>query len=299
MRDEAEEARRSAWGDAAKIYADAAEPWTSQTAAALLAVAQPGPRGELLELGCATGAMALAAQNLGALVTAIDIAPGMITAAQSRPGGASIDFRIGDMRALDARAGGYDAVVANFSLIESGAPEAALKEAFRALRPGGRLVWTAWPAPTGGRLFEIVDAALMGADGGVAKPPKTRGVESERAVQMTQAAGFTEAEAMDLRLWGAPTARVTLTAHEALDAAETRSDIRGAALDRLAETLGESDRFWTDAVLIAAQKPREGQALSTDDAPTSAAPSQSAEGGDKAAGPGGLIGRFRRWMGRS
>ena len=70
----------------------------------------------LLDAGCGTGALAIAAAERGAHVTAIDVSQGLIDVAQKRaPGHLSIDWRVGDMRNRDL--GIFDHVVAMDSLI--------------------------------------------------------------------------------------------------------------------------------------------------------------------------------------
>lgn len=70
----------------------------------------------ILDAGCGTGALAVAAAQLGAEVVAIDISRGLVDVARERaPSGLSIDWRVGDM--LDPALGDFDHVVAMDSLI--------------------------------------------------------------------------------------------------------------------------------------------------------------------------------------
>lgn len=70
----------------------------------------------ILDAGCGTGALAVAAAQLGAHVTAIDISGGLVEVARDRaPSGLDIDWRVGDM--LDPALGQFDHVVAMDSLI--------------------------------------------------------------------------------------------------------------------------------------------------------------------------------------
>ena len=71
----------------------------------------------ILDAGCGTGALAVAAAQLGAEVVAIDISRGLVDVARERaPSGLSIDWRVGDM--LDPALGHFDHVVALDSLIQ-------------------------------------------------------------------------------------------------------------------------------------------------------------------------------------
>jgi len=73
----------------------------------------------LLDAGCGTGALALAAAARGADVLAIDLSPTLVTLAGERSastaGAGRVDFRVGDM--LDPALGEFDHVVAMDSLI--------------------------------------------------------------------------------------------------------------------------------------------------------------------------------------
>ncbi len=70
----------------------------------------------LLDAGCGTGALAIAAAERGAEVVAIDVSQGLIdVAARRAPEGLSIDWRVGDMR--DRSLGIFDHVIAMDSLI--------------------------------------------------------------------------------------------------------------------------------------------------------------------------------------
>ncbi|MEE4172805.1 MAG: magnesium protoporphyrin IX methyltransferase [Xanthomonadales bacterium] len=72
----------------------------------------------LLDAGCGTGALAIAAAERGARVTAVDVSPTLLDVAKQRTPdtvAGRIDYRAGDM--LDADRGPFDFVVAMDSLI--------------------------------------------------------------------------------------------------------------------------------------------------------------------------------------
>ncbi len=83
----------------------------------LLSTLPTDMRGQrLLDAGCGTGALAIAAAERGAEVVAIDVSHGLINVARDRaPRNLNIDWRVGDMRCYSL--GGFDHVVAMDSLI--------------------------------------------------------------------------------------------------------------------------------------------------------------------------------------
>lgn len=58
------------------------------------------PSGNILDIGCATGSLALALDKEGYAVTAIDFDPGMIKQAKQKETTGKVDFRVGDMLAI-------------------------------------------------------------------------------------------------------------------------------------------------------------------------------------------------------
>jgi magnesium-protoporphyrin O-methyltransferase len=79
----------------------------------------------LLDAGCGTGALALAAAARGANVTAIDLSPQLVALAAERaaaePCAARVDFRAGDM--LDPALGTFDYIVCMDSVIHYAAAD--------------------------------------------------------------------------------------------------------------------------------------------------------------------------------
>lgn len=104
-------------------------------------------RTRLLDAGCGTGALAVAAAWRGAEVTAIDVASGLVAVAQDRAPGflghGRIDWRVGDM--LDSRLGSFDHAVAMDSLIHYAADDIANALAALATRAHRSIVFTFAP----------------------------------------------------------------------------------------------------------------------------------------------------------
>ena len=101
----------------------------------------------LLDAGCGTGRLAVAAARRGADVVAIDLSPKLVAIAADRAptelGSGSIDFRSGDM--LDPALGGFDYVVSMDSLIHYRAADAVRALGQLAARASSGVLFTFAP----------------------------------------------------------------------------------------------------------------------------------------------------------
>ncbi|WP_214410111.1 class I SAM-dependent methyltransferase [Sphaerisporangium fuscum] len=166
-----------------------------EIAHALLELVAPGEDGEIADVACGTGAVALAVagnRRPGASpILAVDLSEGMVAAGRARAvrlGRAqAIDWRVGPAVPLPVADGSLDLVLCASSLHFLGMR--ALTDWRRALRPGGRVGFTLPVAsqfrPSG------TFAALVATD---LPLPRT----SEDAVALATAAGFTEADAREI-----------------------------------------------------------------------------------------------------
>ena len=106
---------------------------------ALLGLLDPGL--VVGDLGCGTGAMTAALAPFVTRVVAVDASAEMLGAARDRLGGApNVELRAGEVEALPVADGELDAALLVLVLHHLAEPRAALAEAARALRPGGRLI---------------------------------------------------------------------------------------------------------------------------------------------------------------
>src|SRR5581483_1806511 len=127
--------------------------------AAMVEAIGPRPGQRWLDLACGAGNVAELAAGGGATVTGIDISPRLVEVAKERAaaGGFDIDYRLGDVEQLvgigDAA---FDVVSSSVGVIFAPDQERAAREIARVVRPGGRLVLSAWTVEgTVGAFFEI------------------------------------------------------------------------------------------------------------------------------------------------
>jgi ubiquinone/menaquinone biosynthesis C-methylase UbiE len=99
-----------------------------------------------------------AASLRGATVTGLDVSAGLLAVARARLPEA--DLREGDLEALPFADASFDAVVAVNSLFYAADMAAALRELARVVRPGGRVVATAWGPPERCEALAALLAAL-------------------------------------------------------------------------------------------------------------------------------------------
>lgn len=133
--------------------------------AAVLQEIHPGER--LLDVGCGTGTLAVAAARAGAEVVAIDRSPSMLALAREKAsaGGLAIDIREGDVAFLALGEERFDVASATFVLSELSGDLAALavRRMAGVLRPGGRLIIAdeAPPAPPVLRLLSAIQRGVQ------------------------------------------------------------------------------------------------------------------------------------------
>lgn len=184
--------------EAAPGYAADIEPAFLPLAASLVRAASLQPTDRVLDLGSGTGLVARLARAHCAAVTALDFSHRMLQ--QAAQLGASQPVQ-GDMHGLPLRSAAFDVVLAALAF-NSTDPARSMAEAFRVLKPGGRLVMQEWG--TVDSLSVLLEETL--SDYAVEDPPPALAARrearfayhpwdeletSEDIVTMLQDAGFT------------------------------------------------------------------------------------------------------------
>jgi SAM-dependent methyltransferase len=193
---------RAGWERAAEFYGDAFGSLTAQTAPALLEAVDAARGRRLLDVASGPGFIAGAAAGLGCDVVGLDFAPAMIAEARRR--WPAVAFREGDAESLPFDAGSFDAVVMNFGLLHLARPDAALADAHRVLRPGGRYAFTVWAAPERAVAFglalraieEVGNPSVSLPEG----PPFFRFSDAAETTRALESIGFTDVDARELPL---------------------------------------------------------------------------------------------------
>jgi len=158
------------WGLTGKAY-DGISFGLSDTIAHTVQALWPRSGDRILDIGTGTGWAARLAAWRGARVTGVDIAPGMIAAAEALAEGLEPrpEFRVAPAEALPFDDESFDGVMSTYGVIFSDDPRTAVAEMARVLRPGGRLGLATWADDPDGYIARFF--ALIGQWSDAPPPP--------------------------------------------------------------------------------------------------------------------------------
>jgi SAM-dependent methyltransferase len=130
------------WSEHAEDWATVHEHNMTPVYAAVLDLVHAQPGVEILEVGCGGGTALRLAAERGARVAAIEAAEAFVEISRRRIPDA--DIRPGDLQFLPFEDESFDVVMGFNSFQYAADAHAALAEARRVLRPGGRVAITTW-----------------------------------------------------------------------------------------------------------------------------------------------------------
>lgn len=163
------------WNDLSDVYQREIDRRFEPVIENVIGRAAPTAGETLLDLGCGTGAAALAAATLvgsEGSVLGVDLSGDMLRIARRRADGmANVTFREGRAEQIPAEDSSFDVLVSSLCLMYAIDRAAAAAECARVLRPGGRFVAAVWAGP------EICDIVRFQATAGSFAPaPPAEGV---------------------------------------------------------------------------------------------------------------------------
>ncbi len=144
-----------------------------------LAALAPRPGERILDLGCGAGATTariVTAVGPEGAATGLDISPDLLAVARARPGNEAAVFLEGDAQDWRFDEAVFDALFSRFGCMFFADPPAAYANIRRALKPGARVVLTAWrdlganpwaalPAGVGAEVLGPAEPMAPGAPG--------------------------------------------------------------------------------------------------------------------------------------
>ena len=250
--------RRQEWDEAGKRYdklaTGALADLSAQAAAQVLAIARLRDGEAVLDVGTGPGSPALEAAPLvspNGKVVGIDFAPSMIVAARKRAaelGVGNAEFIEMEAERLDFPDDTFDAAISRYAYPHFTNARLALKETFRVLRRGGRLVAAMHGAAQSNPYFGGPIAAL------------TRYHDDPSPITERGPFAFSEPGSLEAAMTSAGFADVTVHAHDAtivvddFDQYWTAQKAGGAGIRRALAKVPEDRRAEAEAAALASMQ---------------------------------------------
>jgi ubiquinone/menaquinone biosynthesis C-methylase UbiE len=161
---------------------------------------------DVLDVACGPGYVSGAAAARGAKTVGVDLSENMTElAAKNYP---NLPFEIGDAEALRFQEQSFDVVLINFGILHFPDADKALSEAYRVLRLGGRLGFTAWAGPEGSAIGIAMEAVAKEGTLEVDLPagtPMFRFADHSECERALRTIGFNDISSRNLMLtWRLP-----------------------------------------------------------------------------------------------
>ena len=203
---------RERWEAAAKGWAERREPMQRSAlpvSRALVERAAVAPGQKVLEVAAGLGDTGLLAAELvqpGGAVVITDGADAMVEAARAHAeelGAENVEVRQMEAEWLDVPTASQDAILSRWGYMLLADPEAALREARRVLRPGGRIALSVWAPISENPWIAVLQRELLARGLASAPAPGTPGMfalaEPGVVEELLATAGFADAAVEPVR----------------------------------------------------------------------------------------------------